>query len=104
VAAGAVASPAESGLRLRLKVQPRARREAVGGLAPGVDGPRLRVAVNAVPEDGAANRAVCALLARALHVPPAAVTLLAGATSREKTVLVAGDAAALAQRLAALTG
>ncbi|MBE9606694.1 DUF167 domain-containing protein [Acetobacteraceae bacterium H6797] len=96
------ARPDARGLQLRLKVQPRAKRESVGGLAPGVEGPRLRVAVNVAPEDGKANKAVTALLARHLHVPPAAVTLLHGATSREKTVLVEGDPASLTERLAAL--
>lgn len=90
------------GVQVRLKVQPRARREGVGGVAPSADGPRLKVAVNVAPEDGKANKAVAALLARALHVAPSAVTLLQGASAREKTVLVEGDSASLTERLAAL--
>ena len=90
----------EGGIELRVKAQPRARREGLQGLAEGIDGPRLRVAVNAAPEDGRANRALCALIARALAVPPSRVTVTQGATSREKTVRVEGDAGTLAARLA----
>jgi uncharacterized protein YggU (UPF0235/DUF167 family) len=45
---------------------------------------------------------VRALIADILHLPRSAVTIIAGATSREKTVRVLGDPAALADRLAAL--
>ena len=89
---------------VRVKVQPRARREAVLAPAPGADGgpdggPRLRLAVTAAPEEGRANRAACALLARALGVAPSAVQVVAGATAREKTLAVAGDAATLGAKL-----
>ncbi|MFC7607599.1 DUF167 domain-containing protein [Teichococcus aestuarii] len=56
-------------MELRVKAQPRARRPGLGGWADSATGPRLRLAVNAAPEDGRANRALCALLAEALHVP-----------------------------------
>lgn len=82
-----------------MKVQPRARRPGIGGLAPGVDGPRLRLAVTEPAEDGRANRAACTLLATALGLPAAAVSLLQGASAREKLVQVSGDAEALAARM-----
>jgi uncharacterized protein YggU (UPF0235/DUF167 family) len=87
------------GITLRVKVQPRARRPGIGGLAPGVDGPRLRLAVTEPAEDGRANRAACTLLATALGLPAAAVSLLQGASAREKLVQVSGDAEALAARM-----
>jgi uncharacterized protein YggU (UPF0235/DUF167 family) len=87
---------------VRVKVQPRARRDAVLGEATSADGPRLRLAVTAAPEDGRANRAVCALLAEALGVAPSAVQVTMGASAREKTLAVAGDPAALGARLADL--
>lgn len=80
-----------------MKVQPRAKRAALGGLSP--DGAALRVAVAEVPEDGRANRAVCQALARALAVAPSAVDLLHGGGSRQKTLRIAGDPAALVSRL-----
>ncbi|SDB69484.1 DUF167 domain-containing protein [Belnapia rosea] len=91
--------PGQDGLTLRVKVQPRARRRAIGGLAPGVDGPRLRLAVTEAAEDGRANRAVCAVLAEALGLPASSVTVLQGMTAREKLLQVAGDPAVLATKL-----
>jgi len=46
--------------------------------------------VAASPERGEANAALLALIARAFAVEAAAVTLVAGATERRKTVRVAG--------------
>lgn len=92
----------EGGIELHVKAQPRARRAGVGGVAEGVDGPRLKVAVNEAPEDGRASRAVCALVAEALAVAPSRVSVTRGASSREKVLRVEGDTAALAARLAAL--
>nr|WP_245215452.1 DUF167 domain-containing protein [Pararoseomonas baculiformis] len=87
---------------MRVKAQPRARRPGLQGLVESADGPRIKAAVNEAPEDGRANRAICALLAQALEVPPSRVSVTSGAASREKTVLVAGgDATVLSARLAA---
>ena len=70
--------------RLALRVTPGAREEAVA-LAGG----KVSVKVRARPNGGAANEAVLALLARALGGPRSRVTLLRGATSREKLVQLA---------------
>ena len=83
-------------------MQPKSRRPGIGGAAPSADGPRLRIAVTDTPENGRANRAVCETLAEALGVPHSAVTVMAGAGSREKLLRVAGDPAALGARIAAL--
>jgi len=91
-----------SGVTVRVKVQPKARRSGFGGVKPAADGPRLALAVTAAPEDGRANRAACATLAAALGVAASAVEVAQGATSREKLLRVAGDAALLAPRLEAL--
>jgi hypothetical protein len=94
--------PTADGVSVAVKVQPGARRAGVLGRVPDVDGTRLKIAVREPPEDGRANRAVCAALAETLCVPDSAVSVLHGAGSRQKTLRVAGDAAALAARLAAL--
>lgn len=75
-----------------MKVQPRARRPGLGGLSP--EG-ALRVAVTEPPEDGRANRAVCAAVAGALRVAPSSVVVAQGAGARLKTLRVAGDPARL---------
>lgn len=90
------------GLRLALRVTPKARREAIGGVVERPDGARLEVAVNAPPEDGKANAAVVALLAKALGVAKGDARVVQGAGSRQKLILIAGDGVALAGRLEAL--
>jgi len=67
--------------RLALRVTPGARVEAVA-----IEEGRLLVKVRAKPSDGEANAAVMALVARALAVPASRLTLLKGATSREKLI------------------
>jgi uncharacterized protein (TIGR00251 family) len=79
------------GIRLRLKVQPKARRDAVAGFAPDPDGQVLKVSVGAPPEDGKANAAVIALLAKALGVAKSAISVVSGATDRRKVVEIRGE-------------
>ena len=92
----------EGGVRVAVKVQPKSRRPGVGGRAPDVEGERLRIGVAEAAEDGRANKAACAALAAALGVRGADVSVALGATSRDKTLFVSGDAAVLAARLEAL--
>jgi uncharacterized protein YggU (UPF0235/DUF167 family) len=79
-----------------VKAQPKSRRPGLGGL--GTDG-TLRVAVTEAPEDGRANRAICATVAAALAVPASAVSVTHGASSRLKTLHVAGDPGRLTETL-----
>jgi uncharacterized protein len=80
------------GVSVTVKVQPKSRRPGIHGRAVSVRGPCLRIGVNEAAEDGRANRAVCAVLAEALHVPASAVAVTLGQTSRDKTLHVAGEA------------
>ncbi|MGG5810245.1 DUF167 domain-containing protein [Falsiroseomonas sp. CW058] len=89
-------------MELRVKVQPRSRRPGLGGLSP--DGAALRVAVTEAPEDGRANRAVCAAVAGALRVAPSSVAVAQGAAARVKTLRIAGDPAALGAAIGKLLG
>jgi uncharacterized protein len=82
---------------LRVRVQPRASQDALGGVRAGA----LVVRLNAPPVDGRANEALARFLARVLAVPPSAVALVRGASSRDKLVRIAGaSAAAVRARLA----
>jgi uncharacterized protein YggU (UPF0235/DUF167 family) len=65
--------------RLALRATPGARVESLA-----VEDGRLIAKVRAKPQDGAANVAVTVLLAQALGCAPSHITLLRGATSREK--------------------
>jgi uncharacterized protein (TIGR00251 family) len=93
------------GLVLRVRVTPRSGRDALAGIHTASDGSTaLAVKVRATPEDGAANEAVCRCLANALGRPASAVSVRAGATSRVKTIAVAGEAAVLSAALAGACG
>jgi hypothetical protein len=86
----------DTGLTLRVRVQPRASRDALSGEREGA----LVVRLTAPPVEGAANEALCRLLGKALGVAPSAVRVVSGATGRNKVVSVAGlDAAAARERL-----
>lgn len=75
---------------VRVKVVPGARRdELVGPL-----GDRLKIRTSAPPEDGKANKAVCALVAAVAGVKARNVEVSSGRTSAEKTLLVRGITAA----------
>ena len=74
--------------RLRLKVQPRAARTALAGLA----GSELKVRVAAPPVDDAANEALVRFLAERLDVPRSRVRLVRGRTGTHKVVEVTGVA------------
>ena len=71
--------------RLAVRVTPGARQEGLE-IAEG----RLIAKVRAKPQDGEATAAVLGLIAAALGCAPSRVTLLRGATSREKLVSVSG--------------
>jgi len=74
------------GVRLRLRIQPRASRTEVAGL----HGDAIRIRLSAPPVDGAANEALVRFLAERLGVPVRAVEIVAGHGGRQKTVHVQG--------------
>lgn len=73
-------------VRLSVRVQPRARSNAIAG----VFGDALRVRLTAPPVDGAANTALIDFLAETLGVPRSGVSIVVGATSRDKVVAIRG--------------
>ncbi len=83
------------GVVVALRVTPRSVRDAIEGVD---DEGALRVRVTAAPADGAANKAVIKLLAKALGVPKSALTLVAGASSRHKRLRIEGMSAVAVQQ------
>jgi uncharacterized protein YggU (UPF0235/DUF167 family) len=79
-------------VRFAVRVVPRGGRDAIDGVT---DAGELRCRVSAAPADGAANKALLRLVADACGVPPSAVVLEAGATSRTKRLRVEGVTAAV---------
>lgn len=93
------------GVRVALRVTPRAGRDRIDGLITDGDGrAALKLSVTAVPEDGKANVAVLKLLAKAWDVPRTALSVASGAAARRKIVHIAGDGPALARRINAWLG
>lgn len=86
-------------LRVDIRVRPGASKTVVGGTIGG----RLQVRVHEQAVDGQATEAALKAVARAFGLRPAAVRLLTGATSRDKTVELEGDDSVLKARLAVLT-
>ena len=71
-----------------VRLIPRASRSVIAGIREGV----LQVRVTAAPVDGAANRALLGLLAKALHVGTTALRIESGATSPRKRLSVPKEA------------
>jgi len=93
---------ASDGVRLALRLQPRASRNRIEGVAARGDGALvLSARVTAPPEDGKANAAAVALLAKAWGLPKRDIQIVSGATDRNKVLHIAGDPAVLLPRLRA---
>jgi uncharacterized protein (TIGR00251 family) len=78
--------PTPTGIRVELRVIPRAPRNVIAGERDG----RILIRVTAPPVDRAANDAVIALLAEVLHVPKRAIRIVAGETARNKSIEIDG--------------
>lgn len=66
---------------LRIRVVPGAKVERVA-----IENSVLKIWVRTAPEDGKANKAVVALLARILSLPNSHIQIVKGQTSRDKRV------------------
>ena len=73
----------DSGLEIRIYVQPRAKRSEVSGVYNGA----LKIRVTAPPVEDAANREVREFMASLLGIPKSKLRILAGSHSRYKTLL-----------------
>jgi uncharacterized protein len=71
---------------IAVRVIPRAKRDEIAGERDG----RLLVRLAAPPVQGAANAALCRLVARCAGVPARRVSIVRGQTSRDKVVRVEG--------------
>ena len=73
---------------IAVRVIPRARRDEIAGERDG----RVLIRLTAPPVEGAANAALCRLVARCAGVPARRVSVVRGHTSRDKVVRVEGIA------------
>lgn len=94
---------AADGLSFFVRLTPKGGRDAIEGWATGADGTRhLKARVSAVPENGKANAALLALLAKTIAVPKSALSIAGGETARLKRIVARGEARDLRARLSAL--
>jgi uncharacterized protein (TIGR00251 family) len=85
----------ETGVTLKVHLQPRAHRDKIVGL----HGDALKVQITAAPVEGQANDACVAFFARALKIPKAKVAIVSGLGSRDKRVRLSGITRAAVEAL-----
>jgi uncharacterized protein (TIGR00251 family) len=86
------------GVTFAVKVQPRARKNAIIGSV----GDAIKLAVTAPPVEGQANQAVIEFFAEWFQIARSQVTITSGETSRIKSIRVTGiTTQQLRERLAA---
>jgi len=94
-------SPAATGIRLAIRLTPRASREGVDGVVQGADGRRmLQIRLAAPPVDGAANAALIAFVAKALRLRKSEVAIISGEKARLKLLELSGEPTDLSGRVA----
>ena len=76
----------DGAITFEVRVAPRSSRDRVVGVQDGV----LKVALTAPPVDGAANEALCKLLAKTFGVSKSAVEILRGERGRTKLLRIRG--------------
>ena len=97
--------PTDQGVRLFVRVSPKASRDRVEGVERDAAGrARLRIRVTAPPEKGEANQRVIELLAKALGIAKSQMAVRQGAQDRNKSIDIEGDTEQLMAQLKALTG
>ena len=90
----------DNGVRLSIRLTPKASADRLQGIAADSDGNRrLKVQVRALPEDGKANAALLKLLAKTFKCPKTSLTVVSGATDRNKVVDIHGDPKDLSARI-----
>lgn len=79
-------TPTPTGVRLKLHIQPGAKKNEIVGLHDGA----LKIKIKAPPEDGKANKELRAYLAKLLGTPQNTISIDSGESSRKKTLSIAG--------------
>jgi uncharacterized protein len=93
-------APSAEGLVVTVRVTPKAGRDSIDGTTRLADGRVvLRARVAAAPSEGEANSALAHLIAKTLRVARRDVSLVSGATSRIKRILIKGDVRTIATAL-----
>lgn len=89
--------PTATGVRLSVRVQPRASANEIAGLY----GDALRIRLTAPPVEGAANEALVDFLSGTFEIARRNITIVAGSSSRSKVVELRGITEDRVRRLVA---
>ena len=93
----------DGGIELFVRLTPKASADQFGGVETTADGrAHLMARVRAVPEKGAANAALERLIAERFGVARSRISVIAGHTSRLKTVRIEAEPSSLASILEVL--
>lgn len=93
----------DDGIGLYVRLTPRSSKDAIEGVEQTADGRcHLAARVRAVPEKGEANAALEKLLAAEFGIPRKSVAVVAGGTSRLKTIRITGNSGDLAKLMMGL--
>jgi uncharacterized protein (TIGR00251 family) len=91
---------ADGGVRLAVRLTPRASRNGVDGIVQDAEGrPILKLRLVAPPVEGAANEALIAFLPKILSLRKADIIIRSGETSRVKILHLAGDSVEILRKL-----
>jgi uncharacterized protein YggU (UPF0235/DUF167 family) len=79
-------------LRLSVRLTPNGGRDVLERLETSADDyVVLKARVSAVPENGKANKALIALLAKSLRIPKSTISFISGETARKKILRIDAD-------------
>lgn len=91
---------AAGGVRVAVRLTPKASRTRVAGMAIDADGRAyMKLRVTAAAQDGKANAALLKLLAKEWGLARSTLRIAAGSKDRRKSILVAGDPPILMKKL-----
>jgi uncharacterized protein len=80
-----IVSEKQDGCILNCWIQPRSSRNAL----VGIHGDAIKIALTAPPVDGKANKELLKFLAKYFKLPKSSIQIIAGESSRNKTILIA---------------
>jgi uncharacterized protein (TIGR00251 family) len=92
----------EAGIIFFVRLTPKSGQNNLSGLEIYSGRLRAKIRVSAPPEYGKANAALVATIAKQLDVPKSAVSVVAGTTSRLKSVFIRGEPGKLASKIEAI--
>ncbi len=88
------------GVRVRVRLAPKSSANRIAAIETDGDGKGyIKAMVTAAPEAGKANGALIKVLAADWKLAKSSITVIHGATDRNKTILVAGETDAVLRRL-----